>query len=495
MDIKLKNKKTFYFMLIFYQSYKYLKIKKNFIKFLNILVNLFFRLISPSSLNKESQRREYILNILLVSSIFLSLTAFIITFLFDFFVKTSRDGNSSLTILCTLFFYVICLIFSKKGKAYIVSLVWLGFYFVLITKAVYTWGPDMPVALLIYALIVVMSGILLSSKTAILVTITTIFILNILTILNKQNIIFFRQSWKNHPVSIVDIIIFSVIFIIIAVVSWLFNRESEKALERARISESELEKERNLLEIKVQERTSELRKLQLEETTQLYRFAELGKMASGFFHDFSNSVQLVSLNLQELNKQNISKLSETRELLERAQVGLNHMEEFISAAGKHINNQDICEEFILEEEINQVINILSYKARKAHVYLKFIPDKKTKIFNNPIKFHQLVSNIVSNAIDSYLEYTEKEKIVTISVYSSNNTVELKVTDNGKGISSFNLRHVFEPFFSTKKYNKSTGLGLSISKSIVTKELKGEIVINSKENKGTTVTINFPEKTI
>ncbi|SFT77606.1 Two component regulator propeller [Algoriphagus locisalis] len=68
-------------------------------------------------------------------------------------------------------------------------------------------------------------------------------------------------------------------------------------------------------------------------------------------------------------------------------------------------------------------------------------------------------------------------------------IQLKVTDNGKGIPKAILEKVFQPFFTTKPTGQGTGLGLSLSYDII-KAHYGEIRVESIEGKGTTFTINL-----
>ncbi|HEX7344736.1 MAG TPA: ATP-binding protein, partial [bacterium] len=70
-------------------------------------------------------------------------------------------------------------------------------------------------------------------------------------------------------------------------------------------------------------------------------------------------------------------------------------------------------------------------------------------------------------------------------------VAVVICDNGKGISPENLRHIFEPFFSTKG-EFGTGLGLSITHDIIGK-LGGQIDVESELGKGTCFTIMLPNR--
>jgi signal transduction histidine kinase len=65
-----------------------------------------------------------------------------------------------------------------------------------------------------------------------------------------------------------------------------------------------------------------------------------------------------------------------------------------------------------------------------------------------------------------------------------------IRDNGAGIPKEVLKHIFEPFYTTKKQGKGTGLGLSLSYGII-QRLGGTIEVDSFVDKGTIFTITLP----
>lgn len=78
--------------------------------------------------------------------------------------------------------------------------------------------------------------------------------------------------------------------------------------------------------------------------------------------------------------------------------------------------------------------------------------------------------------------------LTIEVASNTYTAQLHIIDTGKGIPKHIQKHLFHPSFTNK--DTGTGLGLVICKRII-EMYDGHIVIDSKENKGTTVHITLP----
>jgi len=66
-------------------------------------------------------------------------------------------------------------------------------------------------------------------------------------------------------------------------------------------------------------------------------------------------------------------------------------------------------------------------------------------------------------------------------------VELRVADSGTGMSGEQLKHVYDPFFTTKEYG--TGLGLTNAKRLVENN-GGQMMIQSTEGQGTEVVLRF-----
>jgi len=69
-------------------------------------------------------------------------------------------------------------------------------------------------------------------------------------------------------------------------------------------------------------------------------------------------------------------------------------------------------------------------------------------------------------------------------------VEIKISDNGIGMSEAIQEQIFVPFFTTKPVGKGTGMGMSIAYGIIV-DHGGEIEVESVEGEGTTFTITLP----
>lgn len=97
-------------------------------------------------------------------------------------------------------------------------------------------------------------------------------------------------------------------------------------------------------------------------------------------------------------------------------------------------------------------------------------------------------------IDNALKYSPQNTVITIRI-TTNNTVDVSITDQGNGIPPEELPYIWDRFYKADKTGKSsgTGLGLAIAKHLI--ELHdGNVSLVSESGKGTTVSIQIPTYT-
>lgn len=399
-----------------------------------------------------------------------------------------------------LFFLFIFLFYlSRKGFFNIASYFFISIYSLLGTYIIWRWGIEVPAGILFYALNIIMAGVLISTRFAFKLSIIFFFLMFFINYLQTSGTIPVDLLWQaKNDSGLGEIIAILAVYIIIVIVSWLSNRETERSLRRARKSEAELKKEKDLLEIRVEERTEELKKAQMEKITELSKLAEFGRLSSGLFHDLANPLTAISLNIEKI-KNTTEKQREFQEIetdISKAKRATERMKNFIEAVRKQFANQDIKNHFSLDKEIEEVIQIFSYKAKKKHIQIILNPHKELIVFfGNPIKFSQIVANLIGNAIDSY-EHKEnidpQKKAVIISLEKKEGDIVITIRDFGSGIPEKIKPKIFDPFFTTKEFSKGTGLGLSLIKNIIEKEFDGTITVESTEGEGSIFTVILPQ---
>ena len=146
--------------------------------------------------------------------------------------------------------------------------------------------------------------------------------------------------------------------------------------------------------------------------------------------------------------------------------------------------------FELKNSLIKTIELFKPNALLKDVNLTYIVNTTDeKIISDEVKIKQILSNILSNSI----KFTKKGDII-IDIYTKENTLFIKVTDTGIGMSSEFLKNITCPFTqadssTTRKFGGS-GLGLSIVNSYI-EILKGNMSITSEINKGTEVLVSLP----
>lgn len=123
---------------------------------------------------------------------------------------------------------------------------------------------------------------------------------------------------------------------------------------------------------------------------------------------------------------------------------------------------------------------------ESEVIKKFQPVEKIEADLGEIQL--AFNHLITNAFQSMEEGGGR---LLLSTQSLKDTIEVKIGDNGIGISHKYLNHIFDPFFTTRKIGEGKGLGLNIVYRIVTK-YGGSINVESQEGEGTTFILRFPK---
>ncbi|PKM56003.1 MAG: sensor histidine kinase [Firmicutes bacterium HGW-Firmicutes-5] len=128
---------------------------------------------------------------------------------------------------------------------------------------------------------------------------------------------------------------------------------------------------------------------------------------------------------------------------------------------------------------------------KKQIKMEFDCENKN-IYADKDRLKQIMINLVSNAV----KYTPKKGIIKIKIFFQEDNYNIYICDNGCGISTQDLPHVFERFYKVdKSRTRSTGgagIGLAIVKALVLAH-SGNITVTSKIEKGTTFKIVLPLK--
>ncbi|MCP4605821.1 MAG: response regulator [Proteobacteria bacterium] len=301
-------------------------------------------------------------------------------------------------------------------------------------------------------------------------------------------------------------------------------RETEELsilIARQRKIESELEKVREELEKRVQERTVELlranellkqeisdRKKAEQERIRLdkllrqaQKMEAIGTLAGGIAHDFNNILGIIYGNV-EISLRKTPSDSEIKLHLNRVVDALKRATELVGQiltfSQQHYDKQRPID---LKITINETLNLLRSSIPSTIDIRQHIAKETGIVFADSTQIHQVVLNLCVNSCHAMIDkgglieitldnrYIDKDHAAGKGI-EAGKYVRLAVRDTGHGINAQDQPRIFEPYFTTKADGTGTGLGLSVVHGIVKKH-KGCISVSSELNKGTEFVVLLP----
>lgn len=226
---------------------------------------------------------------------------------------------------------------------------------------------------------------------------------------------------------------------------------------------------------------------------QAQRLETLGAMAAGVAHEFNNLMTIVLGSLRQLAR-DLPAEGPQRIKLDRANWAIEQAgrltQQMLSFARRQFHDDQL-------RDINEVIGnfdvILRQMAGNNVILTLQLASEPMMVVLDASQLEMALLNLVRNAADAMPEGGPL-LIQTRSDPSSETiqmrTVEIIIQDSGEGMAPEVMRRATEPFFTTKPQGAGTGLGLSMVKGFV-EQSGGRLLIASKQDHGTTITLRFP----
>lgn len=149
-------------------------------------------------------------------------------------------------------------------------------------------------------------------------------------------------------------------------------------------------------------------------------------------------------------------------------------------------------EFSLREATDQIVASVRPVLRKTSVNVEVDVPEGLIIDSYPGAYGQILTNLILNASNhAFPEGRSGTVKIVARPRGGGDEVEILFSDDGAGMTPDIQRKAFDPFFTTRRNMGGTGLGLHIVYSLVTQQLGGRLVLESKPGQGTTFRIVMP----
>ena len=279
----------------------------------------------------------------------------------------------------------------------------------------------------------------------------------------------------------------------------------------------------------------ELRTAQLQ-IVHAEKMASLGQLVAGIAHEINNPINFIYGNLEHaaryiqelrhsltLYRQHYPDsateiqdhwhrvdldfiLEDLPKLLHSMQIGTERIRDIVKSL-RNFSRLDEAEfkSVDIHEGIDSTLMILQHRLRPTiggniiQVVKEY--DALPVVECYPGQLNQVFMNLLSNAIDAIEDRNAKQSPATLiaspgeirisTSLINQDTVSIRIADNGSGIDANVFSHLFDPFFTTKSIGKGTGLGLSISYQIVTEKHHGKLYCHSTPGLGAEFIVELP----
>jgi len=230
----------------------------------------------------------------------------------------------------------------------------------------------------------------------------------------------------------------------------------------------------------------DLRRTQ-EQLLQSEKMSAVGQLISGVAHELNNPLTAILGYTQLLESEKLEPRIEEfiQKLRKQAQRTQRIVQNLLSFARQHkpqrvhVDLRSVIEDTIALRDYDLKVNNIGVERDFEAVLPSVVAD--------PHQLEQVYLNIINNAADAMMEGGRGGRL-RVSIATENGSVVTSFHDSGPGI--YDPKHVFDPFYTTKRVGKGTGLGLSICYGIV-KEHGGEISAQNHPAGGALLQVRLP----
>jgi two-component system C4-dicarboxylate transport sensor histidine kinase DctB len=262
---------------------------------------------------------------------------------------------------------------------------------------------------------------------------------------------------------------------IVALLAAGLIEQRRRAIKQRLANQAALQAANDMLEIRVQERTAELRAAQ-DELVHTGKLAALGQMSAGIVHELNqplaalqtaadNAILLVDRGSIGDARGNLFRIGELVRRLGRL---TGQLRVFAYKSSSPLGAVSV------EQAVAESLKILAARVKEGGVDVSTHIDAGLRVVADQTRLEQMLCNILGNALDA-VESVEQKSILLRATREEGQAVRCRIaiSNSGPAIPPDILQRMFEPFVTTKPPGKGLGLGLMLSNHIA-RSFGGEV---------------------
>ena len=262
----------------------------------------------------------------------------------------------------------------------------------------------------------------------------------------------------------------------------------------------------------------------LEMMVQSEKMMSIGGLAAGMAHEINNPLGTIMSAAQTILRRISPELEKNREIADEVSIDIEKINTYlekrdipfylngIREAGERAaaivrnmldfsrKSESIRAECNIHSILDKALELASndYDLKKKYDFrsiqiIKQYANDLPRVSVIETEIGQVFLNLLKNAAQAIMQRSSEDKAPRIMIQTGRDEgwIWTRIEDNGPGMDAETRKRIFEPFFTTKTVGEGTGLGLSVSYFIVTKNHKGQFLVDSQIGLGTTFTIRLP----
>jgi two-component system, NtrC family, C4-dicarboxylate transport sensor histidine kinase DctB len=256
--------------------------------------------------------------------------------------------------------------------------------------------------------------------------------------------------------------------------------ERKKAEEALRESERRYRQLSEDLEQRVKEAVDELR--QKDKIMILQgRQAVMGEMISNIAHQWRQPLNMLALLVQDLQMTSRrepltqgfidANVAKSLEIIQQMSKTIDYFRYFFKPDKEKV-------EFRVSETVHKTLSLLEGSFNAHGIATEFDERADPSIDGYPTEFIQVLLNLLINARDALTTFGPQNPKVTVTLCSEAGKTVVSVKDNAGGVPEEIIDRIFEPYFTTKGPEQGTGIGLFMCKTIIEKNMGGELSVRN-----------------
>jgi len=229
------------------------------------------------------------------------------------------------------------------------------------------------------------------------------------------------------------------------------------------------------------------------ERLEMNHWASLGLMVEEVAHQIRNPIASIGgyaqrlLNIHPISQKGKSYIHRILNDTKRLEKTIQRVEEYVLTPRPVYQKESLSD--IVTSTLQTLSEVTHEKGISFNLEMGSL-EGEGDFYTDKGLISKVLLHLFQNSIDAIPHHSggEKRRTIQINLFGNGDAVGISISDKGEGIAKKNIHHIFEPFFSTRPDH--IGLGLTFSKKVI-EELGGEISVESRLRKGTTVTLTFP----